>query len=795
MSARTFNSPFTRLPVILYLGMLLWANSCTIVREYQPGKAFVYKTNINLIGKFSNDEKEQLVSGLKGQLDDSMRARRLDKLFYSVLKHPPLYDSTSADKSIIFMRALLVSQGYFDDSISYDTRRVSPGFLEKVFVGSRNLRQQVRTEVNFHVRPGKLWTLDTVIYNIGQPELQQLTREEKEHAFVKKGGAFAKAPIAAELDRLTELFRNNGYLRFGRDELVGLWDTLDASLLKPTLDPFEQLEVLERLRDRRENPKVSLEIRLRNNDSTRFKRYYNGRVTIFPDMTIDTIGLTAQRYTDTTRRVTVIQHRNKFRPEIFAPNIYLAPDSLYSLRRYIRTINRLNAIGAWQAVNIDQRPRRSGDTVDYEINLTAKRRYSFAATLEGSINQSAISGKLFGVGVNGELQNRNKWKRANLANSNIRYGIEFGNSGSDQFIQTRQISASHSIFFPTAILLNRWLPENRRDNVRTILSMNAANTERRFLFNLTTVNGSWGYEFQRTNPATNRSLLLNVRLPNIEYSFLNKRDSLDSLIKINPSLKNIFTDGLVVSVIGNLVLQGGRNNHRNLFRANAELASLVPGFIHSRFLDREIYRFIKVDAELARLIRFQKSSIALRMFAGVGIADPFHNTVNSNKTTTLPFFKQYFSGGPNSMRAWQLRRLGPGSTVKDFVGSLGTPDRYGDVQLEANFEYRFPLFRPFKIPVDGALFTDMGNVWLLKSSAGTPEQVFQLDKLGRDLAIGAGGGIRINFGFFVLRLDYAYKVKDPSPSLEDKDKQNQLFAYRFFQGSQFQLGIGYPFIF
>jgi outer membrane protein assembly factor BamA len=798
MSAGHSSSYFNLLKAIIAGWFLMAAiTSCKLpvfIKKYPGQKPFVYETNINLAGKFSKDEKEDIIAGLKGQLDDSLRSRKVDKLLWQTLKSPPVYDSSNSDKSILFMRALLVSLGYFDDSITYHAQRVWPGGLDRFFLGKR--QKQYRTEITFDVKPGKPWRLDTIVYNIGHPELQKLTNSTMKQAYIKKRDAFAKAPIAAELDRLTELYRNNGYLRFGRDELVGLWDTLDVSLLHPTLDPFEQLEILQRLKERHQNPTVSLEIRLRNIDSTRFTKYYNGNVTIYPDYTIDTAGLVRKVFTDTSKKITVIQYRNKFKPGIFSPNIFLPYDSVYRQRRYIRTINRLNAMGAWQSVNIDQKPRKNQDTVDFIINLTAKRRYSFSTTLEGSINQSAISGKLFGVGINGELQNRNKWRAANLANSNIRFGVEFGNTGSSQFIQTKQISASHSIYFPRAILIEKFLPENLRDNFRTILSANAANTERRLLFNLTTVNGSWGYEYQRTRQLLRRSLLLNVKFPNIEYSFLDKKDSLDKLIAANPSLKNIFTDGLVFSVISNLTLSGGRdNNHLNVFHANFEAAPLIAGWFHNAFLDSQIYRFIKIDAQIARLIRYRKSSVALRFFAGVGIADPFNNTVNPNKTSTLPFFKQYFSGGPNSMRAWQLRRLGPGSTVKDFVGQNGTPDRYGDVQLEANAEYRFPIFKPLGIPVDGALFTDIGNVWLLKSKAGTPEQVFDISRLGKDIAIGAGAGARINFGFFVLRLDYSYKVKDPSPSVVDQDKQNKWFAYKFIKGSQFQLGIGYPFIF
>jgi hypothetical protein len=316
-----------------------------------------------------------------------------------------------------------------------------------------------------------------------------------------------------------------------------------------------------------------------------------------------------------------------------------------------------------------------------------------------------------------------------------------------------------------------------------------AKTERRFLYDLFTANASWGYEIQNLK----RNILFTAKLLNIEYSSLNKKDSLDRLIEKNPSLKNIFTDGLVVSFIGNLTITGGKKNRLNVLRFNFEGAPFIIGLFHTPFLDSQLYRFIKVDVEVAKLISFRKTSVALRLFAGVGIADPFNTGRNPAKEDNLPFFKEYFSGGPNSMRAWALRRLGQGSTIKEFSE---TPDRYGDVQLEANIEYRFPIGRPFGVLLSGALFTDIGNVWFLKKALNRPpEEIFSFSRLGKDIAIGSGAGLRVDFSFFVLRFDYAYKVKDPSPPPSFQQLQNKWFGYKFFDGDQFQLGINYPFIF
>ena len=754
--------------------VLALIGSCTIVKKYQPGKPFVYKTKINLIGNFSNEEKEELVSGLEQQLDDSMQDRRVDKLLYRVLKNPPVYDSTNADNSIVFMKALLRSLGYFNDSIYYQHEIEKEG------------KDEYRTFIDFYVTPGKVVKLDTVTYNLKDSNLQRLTDSTQKQAIVKKGDDFAKAPISAELDRLTDVFRNSGYLRFSRDELVGIWDTLDVSLLQPGLDPFEQLDLLERLRARRENPTASLEIRLKSIDSAKLTRFYMGNVTVYPDYLVDTIGL--KRQDKIVEGIRVIQFRKKFKAKIFPPNIYLPHDSIYRQRRYLRTINRFNSLGTWQLVNIDQFPRANEDTVDFVIRLTPAKKYAFNTNLEGSINQNALSGNLFGSGVNVGLQNKNFAKGANVANSNVRFGIELGNTGSKQFIQTQQVSFSHNIYFPRFIPGTKYIPEKYRDNLKTLFSFSAANTERRFLYNLTTINGAWGYEFQRKN------ILLTVKLPNIEYSNLYKRDSLRTLISENPSLNNIFTDGFISSVIGNVVITGGSGNRLNKLTANVEESGLLTGIIRNNFLDKQLYRFVKADVEFAHLIRLPKSAIALRAFVGAGYE--FNSTRDPIKRLNLPFFKQFISGGPNSMRAWALRRLGPGSTVKDFDGKFGIPDRYGDVQLEANVEYRFPIGKPFGVKVNGAFFTDAGNVWFMKSAAGRPaEEVFKLSRLGADIAIGSGGGLRIDFNFFVVRFDYAYKVKDPSPSLTNARFQNKWFSYPFFKGSQFQLGINYPFIF
>jgi outer membrane protein insertion porin family len=760
---------------------MVWFSSCGVVpKNYPRNKPFVYEYKINLEGNFTPEEKSNLQTRLRNQLDDSIRVRTARKFIYKginrpVLNKPPVYDPANADKSVVFMRALLSSMGYFKDTITY------------LAVTDTIALDQFRTKISFNVIPGKPVRLDSISFNIKQPELQKLATGSQKESLLKKGDPFAKSTISLELDRLTDLYRNNGYLKFGRDMLIGLWDTMDVSLLNPNVDLEAYLVMLEKLAEQKNNPTADLEIRLKPGyDNSRLKKYFIGSIKIYPDYNQDTAYYA--RKAILVNRDSIIYFRYLFKPKIFSPNIYLLHDSLYDQRNYFKTINRFNSFGTWRLVNIEPMPRKNQDTVDFTIRLTPARKYGFSANLEGSINQrSAVSGSLAGISINLGLQNRNLWKSASQSSSSIRFGVETGRDTITHasFFQTRQISFSHSIFFPRPIGIHRILPKKLKENAKTVLSFNAASTERRELFNLTTVNGSWGYEFQWDKNS------LALRFPNFEYSNLKSKRLLDTLFKNNPALKYVFTDGFIASKIASFTKTGGKKNNLNLFRSNLEISGHLTGLIkNNTFLDTNLYRFTKLDAEFTRKIAYRQSAIAIRVFAGVGYE--FNSTVNSEKKNNLPFFKQYFAGGPNSMRAWALRKLGPGSAIKDF--SLD-PERYGDVQLEANIEYRFPVANFSGVKLNGALFTDMGNVWFFKKAAGRqPEEVFNVSRLGKDLAIGLGAGLRVDFGFFIIRFDYSYKVKDPSPDINKAASQNKWFYdWKFFNG-QFQLGIGYPFI-
>ena len=389
-----------------------------------------------------------------------------------------------------------------------------------------------------------------------------------------------------------------------------------------------------------------------------------------------------------------------------------------------------------------------------------------------------------GIGINLGLQNRNFARAANLAMTNLRYGIELNGTSNQSTIQTQQYSLSHTIQFPRRVPKGLPLFRHSRDLVRTVFGLNLAYTDRKQYYTVQSINVSWGYEKNWANK------LLAIRFPNVEYYYLSRQDSLNKLIEKNKSYRYIFNKGLILSTQANYTIAGGRKNVTNLLSFGGEVSGLAASLIPSKFLDSNLYRFAKLDVEFRQTHKIRRSAFAWRLFGGVGYSIPTSSLDSINMY--LPFFRQYFAGGPNSMRAWGIRRLGPGSSLKSF-SQTDAPDRFGDMRLEANAEYRFYIADISGVILNGALFTDVGNVWFLRKNNDFPDGEFRFTKLWKDIAIGAGTGLRVDFGFLKLRFEYAYKVKNPTPDFYNASEQNQWFYKWKLLNGQFQLSIDYPF--
>jgi len=772
---------------IAILVLLLFVASCKVVpKNYPVDKPFVWETNIKLDGNLTKEQKEALTSQLRTQLDDSMKAKTTYKLislkkgYFGINKpireNPPSFDSAAAERSIVFMKALMNKHGYLRNSISYDT--------DTTVVKLADLPTQLRTTVNFYVQASQLFRIDSISHVINNSNLQALTDASKSKTLLKTGDPFAQQLISDELSRLVELYRENGYLKFSFEELSGVWDTLNLAILRPTVDPFD-IQMLEELRRRRDSPTTDIEIRLRPGYNVdKLKKYFVGNTTIYPDFNIlDTVGKTPTRFVFDSS-ITFVSYKNLFKKKFVAQNVYFRKGDLYNERRFVRTINRFNSLGAWHVVNVEQNPRGQTDTVDVDLYLTPGNKYSFTANIEGSFNSSNsinLEENLVGIGGNVQLTNYNFGKAANRSTTTARYTTELNTQG--EFVKTIQTSLSHSIVFPKPIPNSNWIPAKFRDNFRTNLSIAFANTERRDFFTLTSLNAAWGYSFQWRNKTAY------LRLPNIEYAHIDKKDSLDDFLNENPSLKTVFPEnGLVLSTQAGYSIRGGKRNSAHILRVNGEESGLLASEIDIKPFD-SLFKFVKVDAEFIKNWQFpRKRSFIFRSYIGAGFAMA---TRERPVNPQMPFFKQFTAGGPYSMRAWGIRLLGPGSSM-EFRDTV--PIRFGDFQFETNLEFRFPLAKLWGYEFSSCFFTDIGNVWFIRKNPDFPDGTLTAGRFLKDLAVGMGTGLRMDFDFLKVRLDYAVKVRNPNPEPNKSQDQYQWFAYKLWSGI-IQIGINYPFAF
>jgi outer membrane protein insertion porin family len=798
---RQFTSSF---PTLVYLLLTLSGGfffSCTVPRHYQYGKPFVYSVNVKVEGKLPKDEKKDLAQRLSNQLDDSLRTQTISIAgIYDRVMYPPVFDTANIRRSIGYMVALLNANGYYKPIITDTFRRDTVRFRK------HPERNEYRVVVNFTVNPGKQLKLDSVGFNLSTPALQALAQETRNQSLLQKGKPYSNQLMAAELDRLAIIFRNNGYYYISRQDLKVVLDTVVSALIDPNLDPFQQAALLSRLQQLRENPTIKVVVEQRPiKDSSHLVKYHIGHVTVYPDLPIvleDTITV-SRIDTNAAKGFTIVSRADKFKPSTIVDNVFIRPDHLFRLQDYIRTLNRFSQMGAWAQESMTFIPSESSDSsLDAILKLYPNKKYFVSADYEVARNTNDIvtATNLFGINLNLGLRNRNTFRESVLSSTTLRGGVEFG----ADFIQNTQASVSHTISFPELLPANlpRYLPrairpkrKSQLDSLRSVINVNASFVDRRQFFTMRSINGSFGYEWTHGN----KSFL--YRPINVEFTQVDKTDSFNTYLLTNPSLNLAFKSGLVLSqqFIYKSLHKAGRST--DFLSLSGESSGALFGLIKS--LDEgPLWRFIKGEVDYRRHIDYpgSRTQLAFHAYAGAGWA---YGREGNSWEQTLPFYKAFFAGGPNSMRGWQVRQLGLGSSkFYDTAGSAtgtGPLDRFGDVQLEGNVEYRFPIGTLFRggVKVLSAVYVDAGNIWnrhVLVDANQIPDEAmkgsdFKFDRFYQELAVDAGTGLRFDFDLFIIRFDYAYKIKDPQRWTHS---ESWFYDMQLFNG-QFQLGIGYPF--
>ncbi len=760
---------------------------CAGVKNPPVNLPYAYNNDVEVESNELNAAARNLLEEkLLDYLDDSLQVQKVSVFGRTRRINPPVFDSVNIQRSIRFMEGYLNSLGYYN--ASFDSFLVKKEDL-------RPNRPEIRVSTTFFISLGKSLRVGELTYQFRNPLLQKIADSVKAKSLVPPGALYSKDQLAAELDRLSGVFRQVGFLKINRSLLLAEADTTDPTLTGFEPDPVRQLiSSYKRLED----PIIYLNILQRPGvDSTGFFQYTIDSVTIYPETRVeqDLNGLLTdtgfQVYT--SRLGVLVKTSNQLftQKTILSKNL-LSPGRLYNEADFFKTINNYSQMGPWQQV--DSRVFTRIDSVplaNLHIFLFPAKRQTVQVDLEGSQNNNisvsnVLAGRFLALALNMSHRNRNVFHRGALSTTTASFGLELNNTRSatnPNFFQTFIVNVGQSYSLPRLIKPFHFLDNRRKiDAGRTNININALYTERFRFFSQTSVSTSLQWEWRRGRNTAN------ISIPNFETVFIQQfEDSLDKVIAQNPALRFAFTPGNILSVrtAFERSVPYKKPNHAGFYRVSGEFAGR-PGFT---LFNNDFFTFIRLEGQYVEGVKYKRSSMHYRFYGGVGW------DISGSPGATLPFFRQFVAGGNNSMRAWRLRQLGLGNSLLSDTATF--TDRFGDIQLETNVEYRFKLFRFFGYNLEGAAFADIGNIWNHKNNADGNGRL-SISNLYRDLAVGVGTGVRWDFGYLVIRLDAAYKLKDP---IREGAGWIREFEWKSFNrigtlersNVGFQFGIGYPF--
>ena len=470
----------------------------------------------------------------------------------------------------------------------------------------------------------------------------------------------------------------------------------------------------------------------------------------------------------------------KFRESVLKGLNTVKPGDVYRESTVATTYSRLSAIKVFSGVSVEM-TQADSSTVDCSINLSRSPVQGFKVNLEGSSNSSGLmgispqvsyfhknifhGGEWLNLGFNGDFQ-----FKLNDDTKAIEYGISAGISF------PRFLGLPYSLFrrssIPRTEINLAFNHQNRPEYTRNLVSVKygySGTTKHNVSYQLFPLQVNF-VKLYGLDAAFSKTLSNN---PYMRYSYQDHMDAGVGAVLYYNSSTEIVPAGdyhfhrLSMDVSGNVL-----SLFRNFMTVNEDGSYCIGG---SPFA-----QYVRAEYSIGCTWRLDKANaISTRLLAGAGYA--------YGNSSALPFEKQFYAGGASSMRGWQARSLGPGFSAGDDAFII--PSQTGDIKLEMNLEYRFKLF--WKL--EGALFTDIGNVWNLKyeDTAEGRLGAFRLNDFYNSLAADWGTGLRVNLAFILLRVDFGMKMIDPS-----KDEGSRVIGPGgWLKGSNnaFHFGIGYPF--
>ncbi len=713
-----------------------------------------------------------------------------------IAEEPAIFDEDKAGSTADAMERYLRYKGYYDAEVFYD-ETVSP--------------KPQKVQVTYFVNPGHQYLIDTVYFSSPDSNISEILQQIATDTKLERGKGLDGQLYELEKKRISTYLRNHGYAEFFPNS-------------------FPPLEVDTTERPYRAN--VYLEVAAPEVDSVH-PVFRVGDIHVYPDFNI-TIP-------EDSLRDTLIQGIHfhlpsgemTVKPKTIIDNIFLEQGALFEQSEYDRTNRQLGELSIFRFVRIKQQedpdqPQLLHFRIELSPNPLLQLGVDFELNYTNRSNNSGI-GNLIGISVSPSISNRNLLRGSELLISNLAAGVEVNpNLGDNRFWNTIDLRLQSDMYLPRfSDYLGIWkllhgLPFNKgakareesfydqlveRASTRLSASYNYTLLLDFYQYNLFAA--SYGYNLQSNQ--RNRYILTHLAL---DYFQPTVRPAFQELLDANPFLERSFGNQLFISLLFrefNYTFNKPSDalGNSSFFNINFETAGLEPwvgNTIYNAFaLNSDTLRIGNTDfSQYIRLeldYRYYKEFNPRHGFAArfnFGIARPFGYSVD------VPYVKQFYGGGPNDIRAWAARELGPGGHIDSLTINTSNPLLFyqaGDLKAQLNMEYRFNIYWR----LNGAFFLDAGNIWTVRTDPSRPGGKFRLreeqlikddgsieilDPFYRQIALGTGFGLRFDFTYFIFRLDLGIKLRYP---YQRANGQYWNPPGSWFEDTNLNFGLGFPF--
>ena len=618
----------------------------------------------------------------------------------------------------------------------------------------------------------KPFTVKDLKYSIRDDSINIIVQKEHKKSLVSAGEDYNLDLLKAERTRIDIILKNKGYFYFNPDYLIFKADTSNT----------ENAVTLElTLKD--SIPEKALTVSRLNNIIIDQNYSLNEEIE---GSTKDTSGYDNSVFPGNESGMNI-------RPGVILRSVYLKKNEIYSRQNHNITLNRLMSMGNFKFVQVkfSEVDSTHPGYLDVRILMTPVPKYDVRTEFDLITKSNNYTGPRMNV----SLLNRNTFHGAELLDLDMAGSFEIQLSGEGRNLYSYSLNPRVGLTIPRFIAPFRIKSSNSLYIPKTTFSLSFNYLKRVNYFDMRTFNFIYGFKWKKNIKNGHELNPVNVALTSLGNESQAFLDLLASNTFLKKSYEEQFVAGCNYSFTYNeqveamkkmqFFFQGTAETAGNVFsvakiaggvRPSSENPSRVFGSIYSQY--------IKLSVDLRGYYNInEKDKFAARAFAGVG--KPYGNSA------VLPYTRQFFSGGPNSLRAFQINSVGPGTTFQNN-DNRGFLNLGGEIKVELNAEYRLNIYRF----LNGALFVDAGNVWLQRSNPANTGSPFMLSTFLNELAAGTGIGLRIDVSFFILRFDVATPLRKPWLEKSQRWVINQIdFSSPSWRKDNmiFNIALGYPF--